>query len=237
MSVPVTVAEPTIIDARWFWDGIFVALKALLTIWWVFPLMLIPVIPDMVLRLWEIRTYAKAGLPEIDRMTGRQFEEWLARFFRSRGYDVALTPEQGDYGADLILKKGPVTTVVQAKRWSGKVGVSAIQKITAAKGYYKADSAMVVTNSFFTKEAIELARRNNVVLWDRKKLTDEILAEQAKKAAARNQSSTKRVAVKSVGKTMVHAPRPSDVGRRAPCHQVSHVIAAIPKTERRRREA
>ena len=234
MSVPVTVAEPTIIDARWFWDGIFVALKALLTIWWVFPNADSrdtrhgsEVVGD---------THVCERSAEIDRMTGRQFEEWLARFF-SRGYDVALTPEQGDYGADLILKKGPVTTVVQAKRWSGKVGVSAIQEITAAKGYYKADSAMVVTNSFFTKEAIELARRNNVVLWDRKKLTDEILAEQAKKAAARNQSSTKRVAVKSVGKTMVHAPRPSDVGRRAPCHQVSHVIAAIPKTERRRREA
>ncbi len=236
MSLLVTVAEPTIIDARWFWDGIFVALKALLTIWWVFPLMLIPMIPDIVLRLWEIRMYAKAGLPEIDRMTGRQFEEWLARFFRGRGYDVTLTPEQGDYGADLILKKGPVTTVVQAKRWSGKVRVSAIQEITAAKGYYRADGAMVVTNSFFTKEAVELARRNNIMLWNRNKLKDEILAEQAKKAAARNQASAKRVAVKPVGKPVVRPPTSSHTGQRAVCHQSSHVAATISKTDRWHRE-
>lgn len=185
MSVLVAAPEYTIIDIRWFWDGIVQAAKGMLMIWWVFALALIPVIPDLVLRLWELHMYSKAGLPEIDRMTGRQFEEWLARFFRSRGYEVTLTPEQGDYGADLILRKGPVRTVVQAKRWGGKVGVSAIQEITAAKGYYGANGAMVVTNSFFTKEAIELARRNNVVLWDRNKLTDEILAEQAKRATVK----------------------------------------------------
>ncbi|MBE3519181.1 MAG: restriction endonuclease [Firmicutes bacterium] len=122
--------------------------------------------------------------------------------------------EHGDYGADLILGKGPVTTVVQANRWSGKVRVSAIQEITAAQGY-GAGSAMVVTNSFFAKEAIELARTNNVVLWNRNKIKDEVLAEQAQRATARNQSSAKRVTVKSVGKPVVHSPAPSNVGQRA----------------------
>ena len=108
-------------------------------------------------------------LPEIDRMTGQTVRSGWPGFFRSRGYDVALTRNRGDYGAGLDFEKAPGhdccprgggSKVGRYKRNSGNHPQS--------KGYYKADSAMVVTNSFFTKEAIELARRNNVVLWDRK---------------------------------------------------------------------
>jgi len=48
--------------------------------------------------------------------------------------------------------------------------VKAIQEAVAAKNYYKADNAMVITNSSFTKGAVDLAIANNVELWDGKKL-------------------------------------------------------------------
>jgi restriction system protein len=35
---------------------------------------------------------------------------------------------------------------------------------------------MVVTNSFFTQQAIELARRNQVEMWDRNKLVEALLS-------------------------------------------------------------
>lgn len=213
----ILAASCSIADVSWFWDGIFEAAKALLTVWWLFPLMLLPIIPELALKLWQIHMYSKAGLPEIDHMTGRQFEEWLATFFKGRGYDVTLTPEQGDYGADLVLRKGSVKTVVQAKRWKGNVGVSAVQEITAARGYYRADNAMVVTNSFFTKEATELAKRNHVVLWNRNKLKDEILAEQAKRTTANNQPFAGRVsAVKAAEESMGRSQVPWDAHQQAP---------------------
>jgi len=214
-------------DVSWFWNGIFEAAKALLVVWWLFPLLLLPIIPDLVLKLWQTHMYSKAGLPEIDRMTGRQFEEWLTGFFKGQGYDVRLTPEQGDYGADLVLKKGTVKTVVQAKRWKGNVGVSAVQEITAARGYYKADSAMVVTNSFFTKEARELAKRNNVVLWNRNDLKDEILAEQAKKAAANGQSSVGRAYGVEAAKGSTSRPEVTrGAEKQAPARRVSRSVPA-----------
>ena len=36
--------------------------------------------------------------------------------------------------------------------------------------YYKSDRAMVITNSFFTPNAINLAKKCNVELWDRNTL-------------------------------------------------------------------
>lgn len=103
-------------------------------------------------------------------MSGTEFEELLAAHFRKAGYKVSLTPASNDYGADLVLKSKREVIVVQAKRYKGKVSNSAIQEIVAAIPYYNATSAMVVTNSFFTKNAKILADANQVVLWDRNDL-------------------------------------------------------------------
>ena len=75
-----------------------------------------------------------------------------------------------DYGADLVMKKHGKVTVVQAKRYKNTVGNSAVQEIVAAKAYYKADKCMVVTNSYFSKNAKNLAKSNHVELWDRDSL-------------------------------------------------------------------
>ncbi len=66
--------------------------------------------------------------------------------------------------------KDNVKYVVQAKRWNQKIGVKAIQEIVAAIKHYKADKGMVITNNYFTKNAENLARTNEVELWDRNKL-------------------------------------------------------------------
>lgn len=107
------------------------------------------------------RQYLDSPLAAIDRMKGDEFEEYLAAHFRKLGYRVSLTPKSNDYGADLIIKKDGESIVVQAKRYRDKVGIKAIQEIIGAKGYYKADKMMVVTNSYFTSAA------NDVTLWDR----------------------------------------------------------------------
>lgn len=116
--------------------------------------------------------YLTSSIGRIDRMTGAQFEEYLCEHFKKRGYSVKLTPQTNDYGADLVIEKGSVKTVVQAKRYNTKVSNKAIQEIVGAMGYYKANSAMVITNSFFTKNAYALAAANGVELWDRNKLIE-----------------------------------------------------------------
>ena len=107
----------------------------------------------------------------IDKMTGIEFENCLEYIFQRKGYHVDTTPVSNDYGADLILKKNGIITVVQAKRYKDKVGVKAVQEVYAAIPYYKASNAMVVTNSYFTTQAKNLAYTNHIQLIDRDKLT------------------------------------------------------------------
>lgn len=109
-------------------------------------------------------------ITEIDKMTGEDFEKLLKAYFEDEGYKVSLTPKTNDYGADLILRKKKETIVVQAKRYNSKVGNKAVQEIVSAKPIYKATKAIVVTNNYFTKNAINLAKANDVALLDRKYL-------------------------------------------------------------------
>ncbi|MBU3942675.1 restriction endonuclease, partial [Patescibacteria group bacterium] len=127
------------------------------------------------------------GLPqEIDiedfaELQGYEFEEYLKSLFGLLGYKVIRTPFSSDQGADLIALKDNKKTVVQAKKYTGKVSNSAIQEIVAAKNHYKADKAMVITNSSFTRSAIDLSLSNNVELWDGVKLRDIIESLKTKK--------------------------------------------------------
>lgn len=106
-------------------------------------------------------------IKNIDNMTGEEFEEFLQVIFKSKGYKTMLTPLTGDYGADLLVKKNGVKTVIQAKRWKSIVGVEAVQQVVASMRYYKATDAMVITNNYYSQNAINLAKVNNVRLWDR----------------------------------------------------------------------
>ncbi|MCF6461459.1 FtsK/SpoIIIE domain-containing protein [Clostridium sp. Cult3] len=103
----------------------------------------------------------------IDGLSGEEFENYLFNLFKNLGYEVESTPASNDYGADLVIAKGAERTVVQAKRYSNTVGISAIQEVVGAKNYYQANKCMVVTTNYFTPNAVELAKTSNVELWDR----------------------------------------------------------------------
>lgn len=113
----------------------------------------------------------KSGIKDIDKMDGFQFEVFLKVLFKQLGYKPVVTKKSGDFGADLILL-GKNKIVIQAKRYGYKNNVSldAVREIYAAKAFYQADEAWVITNSFYTKQAIELAKACHVKLLDRHNL-------------------------------------------------------------------
>lgn len=119
---------------------------------------------------WQLRL-KEAGIAEIDKMGGKEFVQYLELLFERLGYSV-----YGDLGGDLVLDKNDVKTVVQAARRHKKnVGSKAVREVVAAKAYYEAQAAMIVTNSDFTSAAVKLAKVNNVELWDRNRLVQAIL--------------------------------------------------------------
>lgn len=115
-----------------------------------------------------------SGIYEVDSMIGRQFEEFLS-IFRKVGYDVTLTPQTQDYGADLILRRNGIKTIVQAKRSKKPVSIKPVQEVASAIKHYSADEAIVITNNRFTENAFDLADSNRVELWERDELIDFIM--------------------------------------------------------------
>ena len=167
------------IDAGWVRDAFFEALvDGLMYAWPVLAIMggIIALIAGFRLLLWYWRRHmlVRSGIREIDVMGGEVFERYLEVLFSRLGYRVERTRFVGDYGGDLVLRKDGVRTVVQAKRHAKNVGVKAVQEAVAAKGYYGCDEAMVVCNRSYTRQAEELALRNDVVLWDRDELVERL---------------------------------------------------------------
>ena len=113
-------------------------------------------------------------IADTDLMTGRGFEEFLGNLLRRMGYDVQVTKVSGDQGIDIIANKLGEKVGVQAKCYSGKVGNKAIQEVVAGLKYYDCTRGLVITNSYFTPAAIELAQVNNILLWNRDSLNQKI---------------------------------------------------------------
>lgn len=116
-------------------------------------------------------------MDDIDKMSGLEFEKFLAKLFAKMGYtNITLTPAT-DQGGDLICEApNGVRSVIQAKRWKSSVGNSSIQEVLGAMAIYECRMGMVVTNSNFTKKAIILAKKTRILLHDRTWLAKQIKA-------------------------------------------------------------
>jgi len=113
---------------------------------------------------WQLH-YGSLHVDELKKLSGIEFEYYLATLFKYHSYHVEMTPSTGDYGADLILHKDQHRTAVQAKCYTGSVGVSAVQEALSGMAYYRCQSAWVVTTGNYTTNAVELAKQAKVQLF------------------------------------------------------------------------
>ncbi len=151
------------------------------------------------------RRLLESGIAEVDKMSGRHFESFLKELFMKRGFTVKETAVVGDYGADLILEKAGTRLVVQAKRWKQNVGIKAVQEAIGSIKHYNAHNGVVITNSYFTDNAKDLARSNNIELWDRDKLID--LIRETRRTASGEGEKEEYVKEKRVVKPTVAATK------------------------------
>ena len=133
-------------------------------------LLVLIAVAGIAIRMRRDRVFHGATLSSIDAMDGTQFEEFLAELFVHLGYRVQHVGMSHDFGADLVLRSPHQRIVVQAKRYSGNVGIGAVQEVLGAVQYYRGTRGMVVASSGFTESARELAARSGVELWDRQRL-------------------------------------------------------------------
>jgi HJR/Mrr/RecB family endonuclease len=94
-----------------------------------------------------------------------EFERRCSEFLKMCGWRSRTTKASGDQGADIVATKDGITVVCQCKRYSKSVGNKAVQEVFAAKTFYNAQRGAVITNSGYTKSAIELAGKTGIELF------------------------------------------------------------------------
>ena len=99
--------------------------------------------------------------------TGYDYEEYCCRYLKSKGYKhIKQTPRAKDHGIDIIAQKRRKKYAFQCKYYGTKVGNRAVQEAYTGCSYYDCDIPVVITNSTFTKYAIEEAQTLGVKLID-----------------------------------------------------------------------
>lgn len=110
-----------------------------------------------------------------DNMEGHQFEHFCADVLKNNGFiNVEVTQGSGDHGIDILSEKDNITYAIQCKCYSSNIGNSAVQQAHTGKSLYHKDIAVVLTNRYFTPQAIDEAKSLGVKLWNRDKLNEMI---------------------------------------------------------------
>ena len=108
---------------------------------------------------------------DIDAMSGAEFEAYVGGVLLHNGYLVDFTKATGDFGVDLVARRGTDVVAVQCKRRIKPVGAAAVQQVVAGAVMYQCLSTMVISNQSFTSAAVALAERHRCLLIDGSELS------------------------------------------------------------------
>jgi HJR/Mrr/RecB family endonuclease len=113
----------------------------------------------------ELKRYFAKYPDKLYELTSRKFEELIASILKDFGFDVELTKATRDGGRDIIayIKNAVCSymTYVECKKYSAdnKVGVGIIREVAGVHHLRQPNKSIIVTTSFFTKDAVEEARK------------------------------------------------------------------------------
>ncbi len=101
-------------------------------------------------------------------MTGVEYEKYVCYRLTQMGYkDVKMTKASDDNGADILaVTPDGQTIAIQCKKYKDHVGKPAVYEAISARDYYFRSRAAVITNSVFTRQAKEFAKRTRVELYE-----------------------------------------------------------------------
>lgn len=126
----------------------------------------------------EAKKVTPLTIEDIDNLEPHFFKVFVAALFQKQGYDVALTSNSGDKGADVIvhpLQSESTGLLIRVKKSHAvsKPGSEAVNEIIAAKPFYEEKYSttfqpVVLTNQTLIKEAHNLSRTKNVQIYERK---------------------------------------------------------------------
>lgn len=107
---------------------------------------------------------------DLHRLSPQQFEELVAEIIRDRGFHVQLTNQTRDGGKDIIAsidsELGKLLILIEAKKYrpDRPIGVELVRNLYGVICDAQANSGVLVTTSYFTKDAQEFRNRHNYQL-------------------------------------------------------------------------
>lgn len=127
-------------------------------------------------KLHEEYLIRSTRIDEVDLMTGWEFEQFVANLLTNLDFTkVKVTKKTGDGGVDILaINPDGEKTAIQCKRVKSKVGFKVIQEIFLGKKIHRCKKGMIITNSYFTKPALEAGAKEKLDLWCRNRLLEEM---------------------------------------------------------------
>ncbi|MCZ7668851.1 MAG: restriction endonuclease [Chloroflexi bacterium] len=104
---------------------------------------------------------------ELYELSPSEFEQYVARLFRQKGYAVRLRGRSGDKGVDLELKqRSGKRAIVQCKRYRRPVGPEVVRELFGTLIHERVAHAFLVTTADISQSAREWALGKPITLID-----------------------------------------------------------------------
>lgn len=121
---------------------------------------------------WQARQEASSSWEPLDLTTlynlhPAEFEQYVARLFRQKGYKVALRGRSGDLGVDLVItRSGGRRAIVQCKRYRSTIGPDIVRELYGTLMHEGVSHAFLITTAEISDSAREWARGKPMTLID-----------------------------------------------------------------------
>lgn len=110
----------------------------------------------------ENKSIEVKNIDDVNNLDPIEFEYFVQEFFIRKGYKAITTKKSNDKGADVIAEKGSERIAIQVKHSLKPISVNAIYETIEGKSSYRADKAILFTNSELTYKAENCAMRNEI---------------------------------------------------------------------------
>jgi restriction system protein len=126
--------------------------------------------PQIVTFSGELAVQMKKNTEKLHDVTSRQFEQLIADIFDDMGWEVQLTKATRDNGRDILahLNTGTMKMLclIEAKKYrkDRPVGVQLVRNLYGTFCDERANSAMLVTTSYFSDDAKKFREKHNYQL-------------------------------------------------------------------------
>jgi restriction system protein len=121
---------------------------------------------------WRQRQQTHSGLVRLDReelqaLHPREFEQYVARLFRRKGYRVKLRGRSGDQGVDLeLIQPSGKRAVVQCKRYQRTISPDVVRDLYGTLIHERVAHAFLVTTADISAASREWAAGKPITLID-----------------------------------------------------------------------